>query len=614
MNIIFGSTTHIRFSPVKHRFTYPIYMVDVDIEKLDAPGSKLVSIESSDHLHPDNRPLSEKLGEFTSQLENEAAISKINMVTIPRFLQKTFRPVCFYICYNTDSDVIGLIAEVTNTYKESHVYVLNGHGGRGMQASKTFHVSPFFNEEGAYYFNVLDTDKRLAIHIDYVVDDKSVFYANFVGNKCPFSLAQKLRLITLWPLTNMLVMPRILWQAARLYFQKKLPAKSKPAPPQHNTTRHMPLTFLEKKVQSKLQQINRQLSEDILGQITIHHNWFYRAIALSGKIGLGESYVKGYWDTPDLPKLIGSMIRSKTQLEAQFSGSSIVNVLNRWEHIRHRNTRQHSKENIEAHYDLGNEFYALFLDDTMTYSSGLFDTATTTLEQAQHNKVDALVSGLQIQPGEHVLEIGSGWGFVATTIAKRYDCKVTTVTLSHEQHDYVTSLIAAQGLHNQVTVKLMDYRELTGQYDAIISVEMIEAVGHGYLDTYFIQCHDRLKPGGRFVLQAITYPDAGYEAYRKGSDFIRKHIFPGGHLPSLGAIASHTTRFTQIQRQDIALSYAKTLRCWADNVTKNKAAIHALGFDEAFYRKWQYYLAYCEAAFQTEFLGCHQIVFEKKRG
>lgn len=286
---------------------------------------------------------------------------------------------------------------------------------------------------------------------------------------------------------------------------------------------------------------------------------------------------------------------------------------NRIYHKARRNTLERSKENIQEHYDLSNDFYQTFLDPSMTYSSALFHSFEDSLEQAQFNKIDRMLDLAKVGEGDTILEIGSGWGALALRAAQR-GCHVKTITLSKEQYDYAKCLFEREGVSDQVEIALEDYRIQSGRYDAVLSCEMIEAVGHEYLDSYFQVISQSLKLEGRAVIQAITIPDERYESYSRNCDWIQKHIFPGGHLPSLNVIRKHMESAggaTVIKVEAFGHDYAETLRRWATSFNAAESTVDALGFDETFRRKWNYYLSYCEAGFDANLINVHHVVIEK---
>ena len=357
----------------------------------------------------------------------------------------------------------------------------------------------------------------------------------------------------------------------------------------------------------------------IHAELTIHDNAFFKKFVLSGDIGFGESYIDGDWDSENLTDLVKWAIQN-IETSGVMSGSKVKNFsvnflekLNRVEHFFNRNNKSGSRENISYHYDLSNEFYEIMLDSTMCYSSGIFEKVDDSLYDSQINKLKRLCDDLDIQPGDHILEIGCGWGGFAIYAVTHFDCKITGVTISKEQLKFAKNKIKKLGLEDKIDLKLMDYRELEGEFDKIISIEMIEAVGHEFLGTYFESINRLLKKNGVAVIQAITSPDSRYNEFRKGVDFIQKHIFPGSLLPSVRAMtnACENTDLHLINLRDIGLDYARTLRIWDETVDQNKENIEKLGMDERFFRKWKYYLCYCEAAFSQRNISDVQVTFIK---
>jgi cyclopropane-fatty-acyl-phospholipid synthase len=350
-------------------------------------------------------------------------------------------------------------------------------------------------------------------------------------------------------------------------------------------------------------------------------NWnFFKRCVLFGDVGFGEAFVDGDWDTDDITRVISWFILNVENSPAM-SGSRgkkfLVNLLGRYNRILHLlrpNSLETSRRNISEHYDLGNDFYKLFLDPTMTYSSALFEFPAQTLEQAQIAKYDRLCRQLKLKPGEHVLEIGSGWGGFSLHAAKNHGVRVTTVTISEEQFKFARELFQKENLADKIEIKLMDYRLLTGQFDKIVSIEMLEAVGDAYLETYFAKCHEVLKPGGLLALQMITCPDSRYDSLHKNVDWIQKHIFPGSLLLSIHrvneALRSTGDLFLH-DLKDLGLSYAETLKRWRIAFNQNEATVRALKFDTRFIRKWNYYLSYCEAAFAMRNISVVQAIYTR---
>jgi len=354
---------------------------------------------------------------------------------------------------------------------------------------------------------------------------------------------------------------------------------------------------------------------DLEARIRVHAQEFYRRVALGGELGAAESFIDGDWSADDLPAALRIFAR---EVGAQ-SGNDV-----RWGRLRalaekpvhalRRNTRLGSARNIHAHYDLGNSFFELFLDDTMNYSAGIFETPDSSMREASVAKMDRACRKLRLKPGDHLLEIGTGWGGLALHAATRFGCRVTTTTISAEQHALATKRVRAAGLESRVNILLEDYRKLSGTYDKLVSIEMIEAVGHEFLESYFRQCGRLLKPHGLMLLQAIVTPEHRYDESRRSVDFIRRYIFPGSCLMSVGRISEavgRTTDFRTLHVEDIGPHYAETLRRWRQQFLANLDAVRRLGYDERFIRMWDYYLAYCEAGFEERIVGDVQMLFER---
>ena len=358
-------------------------------------------------------------------------------------------------------------------------------------------------------------------------------------------------------------------------------------------------------------------SSDLHGEIHIHDRAALARILIDGETGVGRAYMDGLWSSLDLAALIRVAALNRESLTLSAGWWRAPAQLRRTiAHRLKRNTRRQSQRNIEAHYDLGNDFYRLFLDETMTYSSAVFARPDQSLSDAQRNKYRIIAEGAGLSVGQHVLEIGSGWGGFALYAAGELGCRVTSITISKEQYDLASERVRAAGLQDLVDIQLRDYREITGTYDAIVSIEMLEAVGAEYFETFFEACDQALVPGGKMSLQSITFPDGTYETQRRGANWIQTYIFPGGLCPSLAVIerASRNTRLLIRGVTDIAPDYARTLRAWRTRFMTQLEAVRRLGFDDRFVRMWEYYLALSEAGFATGISQDLQIVFEKRRG
>jgi cyclopropane-fatty-acyl-phospholipid synthase len=351
--------------------------------------------------------------------------------------------------------------------------------------------------------------------------------------------------------------------------------------------------------------------------VTVQHPRYYRSLLLAGSRGLGEAYVAGWWSADDLTGVIRILTKNLHLLEG-LSGhwARLAGPFFRLLQLPFRNTMAGSQTNIAAHYDLGNDFYALFLDETMTYSCGLFEKEDSTLKEAAIAKYDRICRKLALKPDDEVLEIGGGWGGFALYAAGRYGCRVTTTTISKAQYDLTRERLQAAGLADRVTLLLKDYRELTGSYDKLVSIEMIEAVGYEYFDTFFKVCSDRLKDDGLMCLQAITIADRVFDRFRRSHDFIRSHVFPGSCLTSLASMSASLARVTDlrlIHLEDITPHYARTLRLWRERFFANLHQVRAKGYSERFIRLWEFYLCYCEGGFAEGYIGDVQFVLAKPR-
>lgn len=348
--------------------------------------------------------------------------------------------------------------------------------------------------------------------------------------------------------------------------------------------------------------------------LTVTDPNFFRALAFGGHIGAAESYVRGEWTADSLTDVIRIFARNRAVLDGLETGwarlsQPFLALLRFW----NRNTRKGSTRNIRAHYDLGNDFFQTFLDETLTYSCGIFADERTSMRDASVAKYDHLCRKLHLGADDHVVEIGSGWGGFAIHAASTYGCRVTTTTISDEQHRLASERIASAGLEHLITVLKKDYRDLEGTYDKLVSIEMVEAVGHQFLGTYFETCARLLKPDGLGAVQAITVQDHWYDPKQRQVDFIKRYIFPGSFIPAISALSSAaaTTDLRLVHLEDITPHYAETLRRWRGSFSDNWSHVQSLGFDESFRRLWEFYFCYCEGGFAEAILGSVQLVFAK---
>lgn len=351
--------------------------------------------------------------------------------------------------------------------------------------------------------------------------------------------------------------------------------------------------------------------------ITVHRSAFYRKVAFGGSLGAAEAYTRAWWSCDDLPTLFRIFARNISLADDMESGlASVAAWFARAGHRLRSNTRIGSRRNIHAHYDLGNDFFSLFLDPTMTYSCGIFERKDSSLEDASIAKLDRICRKLDLRPDDYVVEIGSGWGSFALYAAANYGCHITTTTISEEQCALVRRRVREARLADRITVLLQDYRDVQGVYDKLVSIEMIEAVGHEFLDTYFAKCSELLKPDGAMLIQAITMPDHRYERYRRSVDFIQEYVFPGSCVPSQAAMSGSVARASDLRcvhLEDLTPHYATTLRLWRERFLSQLSRVREQGYSEEFIRTWEYYLAYCEGGFRERYTGSVQLLYAKPR-
>jgi len=646
-----GLIEHHRHKPRNHRFRYPLYVYGFDLGDLPELDRGLpffgynrfrpASVHDKDYLDSGPGTIREKLDRFLAKEGFGEAVARVFLITSPRYFNYVFNPVSFYYLFAAEGSLVGNVAEVNNTFGEKHLYILRspGRGSSDQTATyrteKAFHVSPFNRIEGTYEFYFADIARELDVGINIRQGDEVVFEARLTGTPEPLTAANQVKMFLRHPIAPHLSMPRILYEAAKLSFGKKLAYHDKPVPQSPMTIRINPPTFVQRRCMStafnvlgraksgSLRMTLTDGSSKTLGEATSAYgaamtvkDWrFFSRLVFGGDIGLGESYMDAEWDTPDLTKTLAWFIRNWEAFFGRYERfEPLFDRLNRILYPITENTLKGSKKNIVTHYDLGNDFFKIFLDPSMTYSSGLYLNEEDSLEDAQRNKLQSMIRKAAIGPNDHVLEIGCGWGSFAVEAVKTTGCRVTGVTISDAQYEYARERIRTEGIEDRVEIVLRDYREIGGLFDRIVSIEMLEAVGHKYLEKFFECCDRLLKPGGIMALQFISIPDRRYDQYRKGHDWIRKHIFPGGELPSLAVVMGVLAKNTCLNVQcveNIGHDYARTLRDWRMRFLAGIDRVAELGFDRSFRRKWEYYLAGCEACFATGYLGDLQMVMVK---
>lgn len=648
-----GALEHERYTPVRHAFRYPVYLYGFDLDELPELARRIpffghdrirpVSLHERDYLDGGTAPLRERLEAFLAPRGVTTKGARVELVTAARFFGHVFNPVSFYRIV-ADDGLRAVVAEVNNTFGQRHLYVLDdlraesgGHASVAARA-KAFHVSPFEDMHSDYAFRFGDASGRLDVTIAVSREGRPAFRAHLTGEARPLDTRELLRVIARQPLDAVLTFPRIVAQAAVLRWRHGLKWHAVPRPtsgltirrgtpgPVERVAERLVLGALDRVRETRLELTTPAGRTHALGRadaarsarLEVHEPAFYTRLARRGDIGLGESYERGEWSTPDLPGLLERLGHERAAFER---GASPLDVITRpLERVRHAlraNTPRTSRRNIADHYDLGNAFFALFLDPSMTYSSARFAAPARNdepLEDAQERKLARALDLAQVRPGARMLEIGCGWGSFSRLAAARAGASVHGLTLSREQLAWAGARAREAGLESRLTYEYRDWRAMDGRFDAIVSIEMIEAVGRRNLGRFFHACDAMLAPGGRLVLQAITIADAREAAYRARPDWIQRYIFPGGYVPTISGLADAARRnsaFTITRLESFGADYARTLGLWRARLAARQAEARALGLPESFLRRWDYYFAYCEAGFRLGEINVVQMVLER---
>jgi cyclopropane-fatty-acyl-phospholipid synthase len=650
--ILTGVISHGRRWPQKHQFSYPVYFYRFDLDELaeldrTVPGFgynrfSAVRMDDRDYLWRGNQPLKDKIAEVLEKIGHLEPVGRVELISFARYFNISFRPVSFFLCYDAGNCCRLVLAEVHNTFSETHLYVLKDPDVQPetlcFKIPKAFHVSPFFDRSGQYSMRFKDNGHQIDIAIELIkpeCGEKPVFFARLTGQGKPLTSGQLVRTLLKYPLNAWLNMPRIIRQAITLYIQKKLPVFTKPIPDSEFTMRKQLPTWLARQgMKVFFSFLNTQTTGPITvtlpegqrhvfgpagsGQsvdLQIKDYRFFSLLAKADEIGFGAAYEKGYWVSSNLVPFLDFMLSATLAKPVRTPWYSwfMKTFYLAW-YRRSKNSPDQAQKNISKHYDLGNDMYETFLDETMTYSCAIFEHPGQELKDAQLRKIDRILEKACLLQHHHVLEIGSGWGTLAIRAAMRYGCRVTTITLSKEQQQSAQQRINQAGLSDRVNVLLCDYRNITGQYDRIISVEMLEAVGKAYYPAFFRHCDRLLKSNGILVMQTITIPDQQYEVYSKTTDWMRVFIFPGGLLPSLTALTQVLTDHTSFvvkHVESIGPHYALTLERWRQRFLENRKKIMELGFSESFIRRWEYYFSYCQAGFAQHYIDDLQLVLTR---
>ena len=511
----------------------------------------------------------------------------------------------------------------------------NGRFPAVFTAQKRFHVSPFNNMKDTCTFTFADIRREQDIQIDLHRDGEHVLRAHLRGDGRPLTVLNHLKTLLRHPVRPHLTMNRIYREALKLFWVHKLDFYSKPVPqsamsirrPAPNSfQRYCTRRVLEHLAGAKHGRLQLTMPDSEtydfggadasgLARIKINDHAFFSRVVLGSDIGLGEGYMFDEWDTDDIAGTIGFFIRNRKSLqEGDFKAGLMIRAMEYIRFLRRANTLMGSRRNIGAHYDLSNDFFRIFLDDTMTYSCAIFKDPEEPLELAQQRKYHRIIDKARLKETDHLLEIGCGWGGFAIEAVRQTGCRITGITISKAQYDLARERVRQAGLQHRINIQFTDYRRICGRFDKIVSIEMLEAVGHRYYGTFFRQLDRLLAPKGIAVLQTITIADQRYEKYRRSHDWIQKHIFPGGLIPSLTVLTQAMTRHSAFRiehLENIGHHYTATLQKWRQRFDDQKAHVRQLGYDRLFQRKWAYYLGFCEAGFRERALGDLQLVLRR---
>lgn len=671
-----GTVTHARTEP-SHSFSYPIFLTYLDLDEVEDVLShhplwsthpmSPVQFRRSDYLGDPSVPLSDAVRDIVEKETGERPQGSIRMLGHLRTFWWLFNPITLYYCFDRHDDLCAVVAEVTSTpWHERHSYVVPARSARGGHlVPKRLHVSPFMGMDQFYDFRVGEPANGATVDIDTYESGSRVLSVSLRLEREEVSRRALGSILWRYPFQTLRVSAAIYAQAAHLR-RSGAPFHAHPrrgtlAPEEAvgntfecagldsgaklravgiadlaRTTAGRSTLPVARGARFVIRRMLKGLRRGALmieesgtrtrygdqsvtpAEIVVRDPRAWQAVVSEGSVGLGRGYIHGWWDSPDPVAVLRVLTRNLEWLDRVNAATDrrLGPLLDRMRRRRlGRPSRRRDRENVRAHYDLGNEFFELMLDDTMSYSCAVFADEDTPLVDASIAKLDRICRLLDLGPDDHLLEIGTGWGGLATFAAERFGCQVTTTTVSAEQYDRARKRVAEAGLTDRVEVLDLDYRALEGSFDKVVSVEMIEAVDWREHDLFFQTCDRLLRPGGRMVLQAITIPDDRFDLRKNRTDFIKHFIFPGGCLPSRAAIAESVRRTSDLEVTDldeIGPHYVQTLRCWRRNLDDAEDAVRALGLDERFSRMWGLYLAFCEAGFSEGHIGVVQMVLERQ--
>ncbi len=660
-----GRVMHARSVPAAHRFSYRVSVYAIDLDELGAleRSTRLfgadrrapVSLRAADHFGDAERGLRANVSDILAKHGIALDGGRIVLVTNLRTLGYVFNPIACFWCWRPDGALAAMIAEVSNTFGERHLYVLPADGAttRGSllewNVDKALHVSPFFGMHQSYRIVAAPPGERLILAISVSEDGARVLHTTLTGRRRDFTPANLVASQLRAPLMPQRVTTLIHWEALRLHHKGVPVVRKPPFRTDYGTLDHATASTERRGLRppprvhrSPLTPLVARLARSAFASpprgafevrypdgsvrrsaaaapgphptVRIHSRNVYRRVAARGMTGVGEAYVAGEWDADDLPGAIELLLRRANAVATTSHGRLITRIRDHRPRLPERISMALARNQIQYHYDLGNDFYALFLDPSMTYSCAVFEDAATDLASAQLAKHRMICRKLALGPDDHVLEIGCGWGAFAMVAAGEFGARVTGVTLSGEQLTLANGRIRDAGLADRVELRLQDYRTREGTYTAIASTEMIEAIGHRELPRFFASVDRLLAPNGIACMQAIAMPDQRYDRYRRSRDWISEYIFPGGNLPSLEAMTRAMASRSQLvvaDVEDIGIHYARTLELWRDRFESERRAVLALGFDEQFIRGWRFYLASCEAAFRARSILDYQLVLTR---
>lgn len=643
-----GEIRHRRAGTPAGEFTHPLTLLYADLEELPgllggrlvrrAPG--IVRLRRRDLLGgADGPPTAVAVRALIEERSGRPApCGAIRVLTAPRTLGTAFNPVSFYYCFDEDDRLDSVVAEVTSTpWLKRHAYVLRASGEervlRGEHA-KRLHVSPFQDMDHRHVWAVTAPGETLSVHIENHRDaqDSKDFDATLSLRREELTPAALRRAVRRHPAGAVRTLGLIYGHAVALKLRGaphfRPPADPTPSEtemtkltPTQSAARRAVLALLGRLSTGRLELLEPDGRRHQLGpggepfavaRVNDPQAW---VALLSGSRGLGQSYTDGLWDSPELTDVVRLAARNVQGLDEIRRRMQAVRVP--YQHLRGlrgRVTKAQGRRDIHAHYDLGNDLFELMLDETMMYSAGSFSSPDHTLRDASLEKLELVCDKLDLRPEHHVLEIGAGWGGFAIHAAKTRGCRVTTTTISVEQRAYALDRVEEAGVGHLVTVLLEDYRDLTGAYDRLVSLEMIEAVGWQDFPTFFRVCSERLKRDGAMLLQAITMDDRAYEVEKASNSFIREQIFPNGCLPSQAEIArclNARTDLRAVHHEDLTGDYVHTLHHWRKNIEASTERLEELGYDERFRRLWHFYLSYCEGGFAERRIGVGQTLLAK---